>query len=365
MSVAPNERGPLAREAIGAASNDDWRLEPTRHADELASRAPELAERLRRAEPMGIADRFAASDQAAIDARRRFDQQGALARGAVLVAGILTAGLISVAAIGTALPGSMNAQDKAKIVSALTIALAVGAAGASAFAASALHLLRSGQYLEEWMTRRAEAEAARLSYFACIARVDGWREPLLALEYVRRFHLDVQRDWLRRRAIELRGEAERRLQVGAASVGIGAAATALAGLLAASINPGWAALAVLGLIAQAVLAHMESTEATALSRRTAKRYERLYGILTELSGLLDDVRARVVAGEAAALPAYVEAINKPLATEYEEWRGAMVDAEKAITALQERLDSLEKERGAKSTAKPASSTPNDGANEKS
>jgi hypothetical protein len=198
--------------------------------------------------------------------------------------------------------------------------------------------IRNGDLFERWKARRAEAELARLRYFEIVTRERELSEPLLQLEYFRRYQLDVQRAYYRKRGRDHEREAGRALRLGSVAMAAGGIATGVAGALAVSLGPAWGSLAILALVAQAVGVRAGSQEATAQYRRNAERHHRTRTVLLELYGRLDAVRAAVAGGEPAAIRELVAAVHEQLALEHREWVAEMETAGEAVHRLEELLE---------------------------
>jgi hypothetical protein len=318
---------------------------PAAHAKDLDATVPELAARLRRSDARITAERYRDLDEAAVLAQAKFVEHSARARRAVLWAGVLSALLVATGAVAPAMTEvAVEGIDGPTIMRWIVIGLSVAAVGASAFAATALHVVRTGHLLETWMAERANAEGARLAYFDLVTRPEQYRDPLFALEYFRRYQLDVQCAYFRTRGVDHQQGGDRRLLTSAVAIGVAAAATALAGLLSTAYGAPWAAVGVVALAAQAVVAHEENAEATAQHRRNAERYARMYGALMQVATQLDAVREATVAGEIGVVRPFVTAVHEPLAAEYAQWQTDIGNAGTAVAQLGELLKEYEAKR---------------------
>ncbi|MEL7368777.1 MAG: hypothetical protein AAFN74_07690, partial [Myxococcota bacterium] len=169
-----------ARAAIGDSQADDWRIDPTAHAQWFERDAPTLADNLRRARPEGLARVFVERDQGAIRAQAQFKKTVRRANIAIFFAGSFAA--LLVVAIGLK-------ENYAGYESIVIGGLGVAGILASSLAAMLAGLADRGSLAERWASERASAEARRLAYFKNV--MEGARpEPndqLLAMEYTRRF----------------------------------------------------------------------------------------------------------------------------------------------------------------------------------
>lgn len=199
--------------------------------------------------------------------------------------------------------------------------------------------IRDGRLLETWMTRRAEAESERLRYFELVTGAEPpLDEPLLMLEYFRRYQLDVQRAYYGKRGRQHRSEADRALSRASAGMAVGGIASGVAGVLAVALSPVWTALAGLGLAGQALGSTAEQGEATAQNRRNAERYDRTRDALDHLYAKLDRVRDALADGDLPSLQAYVESVHEQLSLEHRQWLEEIGTASHAVDRLEKLLE---------------------------
>jgi hypothetical protein len=342
---AGGEPGAAARRAEGP--DDSWAadhaIEPLEHARLYAGIAPELAHRLRASDVRVAAECFTERDGRANELRRELGWLSEWARTSVLVAGISAALLVATAGFA-GVP-----QIDATLLRLLVLALSVTAVVASAAAAGLIYRIRGGALSERWMRRRAEAEAERLRFFSLI--VDGSRfdEPLLQLEYFRRFQLDVQRKFFRDRADQHRRRADRRFSVVAITMVMAGIATGVAGVLGAAVATAWTGVAALALVAQAFGARAENREAAEQSARHAERYEQTALILDRLYARLDEVREATAAlppdAPPEAMRALVAAVHERMELEHREWLDDTRIGATALDELERLLGEAERRRG--------------------
>jgi hypothetical protein len=197
-----------------------------------------------------------------------------------------------------------------------------------------LSRVREGRLLETWMTRRAAAETLRLKYFELVTQAEG--PPLLALEYFRRYQLEVQLAYYRNRSREHKLEADKLLTRGSWAVLAGCVATGVAGLLGA-VDPRWVAAAGVAAMAAAFSALASAQEALGQDRRNAERYARTLEALEGLSARLDEVRSASAAGEREPLRQFVAAVHEQLSLEHRQWLGQRESTEASMARLEETL----------------------------
>jgi hypothetical protein len=324
--------------AIGEGRPDDFVLAPTTHAAELAGNAPAMAALLRTAKIATLARQYERRDRDAGDAQTRFKKAMFRANAAVLATGVIGA-LIMVA-------GIVEQRFDDTDLWPLLLVLGLGALVSGALASMWLFRVREGHLVEAWMTERAQAESARLEYFATLVKAET-AEPsalplgLLKLEYFRRYQLDVQLAFYDRRGRQHRQSADRTLALGGFAAALAAVASGSAGI-AASIEAPWAALAAFGVVGTALAAFAATREGVNQDRRNAERYGRTLSALEILRGRLDDVRAGVLAGSQDVLEEYVAAVHEQLSLEHREWLSGAETTRSAIGRMDEALAKLQK-----------------------
>jgi hypothetical protein len=334
-----------AKAAIGKGQPDDYILRPTKHAEELAERAPALVRLLGRSEIENLAAQYERLDHDANTAQVKFKDTVTWANGAVLATGILGAFIMAA--------GMLEGVLGERLLQVLLIALGICAALSGALASMRLYQVREGSLLETWMTRRAQAESRRLEYFATLVQLkDG--DPsdlplgLLKLEYFRRYQLDVQVAYYGNRGKQHRHSAEKNLEMGGLAAGIAGIVSGSAGLTAAFAAP-LASLAAIGVVGTALAAFATAREEVNQDRRNAERYDRTLLALESLRGRLDKVRAGVFKGSQTALNEYVAAVHEQLSVEHREWLAGAESTSSAVGKLDDTLAALQ-EGGAKPEA---------------
>jgi hypothetical protein len=364
-NAAPRPRLPDVRERIEAAIRaidqnadatggpeippPDYVITPVEHAGRYERSAPELAARLRMSDVRVAAESFTDRDARAERLRKEFDTLAERARTSVLVAGVSAAALVATAGL-SGVPGLGGG-----VTAAAVLALSLAAVVASALAAGYIYRIRAGSVLERRLRWRAEAEVERLRYFSLVAAAYRLSNPLLQLEYFRRYQLDVQRAYYRVRGEQHRARADRRFSVVAAAMVAAGIATGVAGVLGATLAVGWTSLAALALVAQAFGARAENREAAEQSARNADRYEHTAAALDRLCGMLDQVRDATAAlgpdEEPIVLRRFVEAVHEQLLEEHREW----LDDTRRVGASIDRLEQLIGEAERQRSAPPAAS----------
>lgn len=324
------QRIAAARTLLGSGAPGDFVIAPAEHAAQFEASAPELAALLRSSEIEVAARQFTERDAIALRAQSEFRAAYARARGAVFIAGIAAAALM----VAGVLSGSLSETVGRSLLIGASIVGVVGGALAGLW----IRRIGDGQLLEAWMTKRAAAETERLRYFDLLTKRTQLSEPLLQLEYFRRYQLDLQRAYYGVRGERHRVQANRALSQSSAGIALASVGNGLAGVLALTLSSTWAALAGLGLLGQAFATAVENSEATAQDRRNAERYARTRELLDQLYALLDQVRNGVAAGELAVLHSFVDSVHDQLSLEHRQWLEDLGATSSAVARLQAVLE---------------------------
>ena len=324
-----------ARDAIGGEGENDYVIAPSKHADQLAGKAPALAKILRGSELSAIARLYEEKDTQAGQAQLLFKGTADRANWSVFLTACFSALLLMMVPLAVLSTGSAAGNG-------LRIALGVCGILSGALGSMWLFKIREGRLLERWMTARAAAEAQRVKYFelAATTQDDGKDSaiplPLLQLEYFRRYQLEVQRTYYRRRGADHERGADRMLGLSAMAVGLASFATGIGGLLGGE----WVSLAGIGVIATALSGFASAKEAVSQDRRNMERYERTFEALESLSGKLDAVRMAAVNGERAPLEQLVAAVHEQLSLEHRQWLETAESTAASLAKLDETLAKL-------------------------
>lgn len=315
---------------IGPDQPSDYIIAPTKHAAQYAESAPELARLLQSSEARIAAESYEDLDQRAVEAQRQFLTASNRTGIAVFFTALFGALLLVVA----------NFSDwlGAYLLYAV-LATAIGGVIAGNLAAMWIYSIRAGGLFEQWKTRRAEAEAERLRYFEVVTGKQDISEPLLQLEYFRRYQLDVQRVFFRNRGKQHAAGAGRALRLSSGALAVAGIMTGVAGVVAAAtLDPRWASLAIVALVAQGFGAYIDTRESSAQHRRNTERYLRSRQALDKLYGMLDSVRAATAQGDRAVMHQFVGAVHAQLAVEHQEWQREIGAAGEVVNQLEALLE---------------------------
>lgn len=327
----------LARETIGAGTKTDYVIAPTAHFEEYKAKAPALADVLGSSAVSVAATRYEERDEEAKASQINFKRVFNRSNVTVLITAILIA---LVLATGIIFPGQGNPWAKW-----LLIGLGVASVISGTLAGFDLNTLRQGKLLGEWMTKRAQAETARLEYFNIVAKTsaaggqaDSFLD-LLKLEYFRRFQLDVQQNFYRVRSRDNLKDAKRILSYSSFAIAGAGLATGLASYLGVA-SPKFAAIAALGTAFTALSSFAAAHESVYQNQRNAERYSRTADALDGIAATLDDVRAGVQKAGPEPLLGFIEAVHEQLSLEHRQWLGDQTEAESAFTRLQDTLTKI-------------------------
>jgi len=331
--------------ALGQGQPDDYVIAPAKHADELKANAPGLARVLRTSKVEAPMLQFQRLDAEAVDAQRTYKRIVVRANTAVLATAILSAGLLAIGLLASQNTGADAATNTAtRSLNSLQVALTVIGLAAlltGSLASAWLTRVRAGRLLETWMRTRAMAEQARLGYFEAVvdAPADEASDPplaLLALEYFRRYQLDVQIAFFTRRRMDHRKSAETTVTLASLAAVPASLATAAGGVIGAIGDIRWLPLAALGSVGAALAFFAASREAVTGDSATAERYGATLSKLELLRGRLDEVRSAAVAGPPTTIVKdFVKLVHDELAREQETW---LKEGEVARAGIAQQLD---------------------------
>jgi hypothetical protein len=318
-----------AQRIIGKCEDGDYVITPTKHADSFAKDAPDFARTLCAGRVAIAAKDYEEKNQAAIDAQVDFQKVFRMSNMTVFITStIITLVLLT----GILFPGY-----KIVMVS-LGLLSFVGGFVASYY----LNVLKQGRLLDQWMSNRARAEAARLDYFLTVAKC-GETSPagplmdLLKLEYFRRFQLDVQIGYYARTVKKNTREARQGLKWSSIAVAGAGIITAFAAFTSGFISPKFAAVATLGTFFAAISTFATTREDVYHHQRNSERYSRTRDALIEIYKTIDDVRAAIIKDGQKPLLDFIDAVHEQMLAEHKQWLSLEEESENAFTRLQETL----------------------------
>jgi hypothetical protein len=317
--------------AIGPAQNSDWKLEPLAHARELPPAAGALARVLERPDNAALMERFIAADREAIKTQASYLSWSGgafLCRFLSIVCG--TVALLDIAGLLPAGVANLGLSFQYGFIAA---SLVIGL------------MLSVREPFERWMRERAAAENARLDLFSKITSATEPERPgelpllPLQLEYFRRFMLDAQRRYYRKRGLEHARSAGGTKQwqytvMGLTVLALFVAAlgflgtftgVALPGVLraladAAVSDRGQLVMLAGGIVASALGDLTAALSLASLDKRNAARYLSNADNLDFLSEKdLAEARAAAAAGDRGQTQSFIDLVQGIISSEHREW----------------------------------------------
>jgi hypothetical protein len=333
MSTDPIQ---LAQDIIGAAGKDDYQIAPTTHAAAFESKTPELGKILRSSRVGLAAGDYEDKDRDANDAQAEFKRTFNRSNVAIFLTSIT---IVFVLAVGVLDPSN----KRALLVTFGLLSLLGGS-----IAAYYLNVLKQGNLLDNRLSSRARAEAARLAYFLSIANAPsianlGNEFELIKLEYFRRFQLDVQLNYFGDASKKNRIAALKTLKLSSIAVAGAGSITAAAGFAGGFINPKFAAVATFGTLFAGLSTFAATREGVYHNQRNSERFARTKEALIEIKKQIDDVRTAVLIDGQKPMLEFIGAVHEQLLAEHKQWLGLGTEAQTAVGKLQDSLDkSLQK-----------------------
>jgi hypothetical protein len=330
-----------AQGLVGHQPEGDYRLDLASHlALFSADKCPPLHELLSDPAVTARRDAYDEYDRRAAQEQAGYKRWMTIANRAVLASSVFGGGIMA----AEILKGAVAPESWVATI-AWTTLFGCGAALSGVAAVAALTMVRESRMYEAWMSSRAQAETERLAYFSTIAELANLGtvdHRLLALEYIRRFQLDVQRIYYGSRGQRHRSSASYTIMWTVAAAGL----AAIPGLIGTVIEASWGpALALFGVIGGALAAYAAARETIYQDRRNAERYDRTRALLVAVSATLGRVRAAVAnasddgqKASSEALKGFVDAVNDQISLEHRQFLEEAKGASPAIERLQKVLD---------------------------
>jgi len=317
--------------AIGPEQNSDWKLEPLSHARQLPPEAGALARVLERPENTAIMERYIAADQAAIKTQASYlnwSWWAFFCRFLSIVCG--TAALLDIAGL---LPAGVASLGLGLQYGLIAAALVIGL------------VLSAREPFERWMRERAAAENARLDLFSKVVSATEPERPgelpllPLQLEYFRRYMLNAERRYYRKRGQEHARSAGATKRWQYTAIGLTALALLVAALGfigtftniplpgalstladAAVTETGQLVMLAGGIVASALGDLTAATSLASLDRRNAARYLSNADNLDFLAEqYLAEARAAAAAGDRGQTQSFIDLVQGIISSEHREW----------------------------------------------
>jgi hypothetical protein len=334
-----------AREAVGESDpKTDWKIVLSEHAKMFEVKAPSLAKNLRGARPKGLAEIYEERDSNAGKAQDKFKMTASKADLAIFC----TASLGALLLVAGGLQGLLGESIGPRLVKAIGLLGLVPTVLAGVW----IDQIRRGAFSQRWVQERVGAEAARVMYFKTVITETSSdpQDQLFTLEYVRRFLLDSQMCYFKKRGGEHEEAAGAALKDSTYAAGAASLLTALAGALALMWRPELAVVAGLGVIASAYAALVASRSALNQDRRNADRYLATAYQLKERELEIQTYRERTASGDTAAVPEFFAPVFSTLEADHKAFSSGATHWDSAITDMQARLEAAKtalKEKPAK------------------
>lgn len=332
-----------AKTALGPNAGDDYILNATKHADNLKEVAPELSQLLTSSQIKSIIGEYDIWDKKAIDIQKKFKWWTTQARWAVFLTATASALLVASPGILMIFCKYSKNETSFLVIVLMTISIIFGA-----WATVCFNIIKSKKLLPEWMENRAQAEEQRLDYFNLLASTQVAKSSnneveqiLHKLEYFRRYQLEMQYSYYKKRAGEHGRKASRYLTYSALAMGGVALINGISGAFGIT-DPKWTAFAALAIVLQAIASMISNKESIDQNQRNAERYERTRTVLNRLFGKLDQIRDGICAGNYDLFPNYVKAVHEVLSVEHRQWLTNLENRQTAINELEIQLKELSK-----------------------
>jgi hypothetical protein len=327
-----------AIEAIGTTRDDDYVIQPTRHAQEYEERASSLAKILKKSKIVVTAEQYESFDSNAQKAQSQFKGTAGWANLVVFITALCGTGILFVNALSPSQTSLFEMKYGLLFITFITLGLISIVTGG--LGSRWLYMIRRGRLLDKWMKSRAEAETCRLKYFKLITQNHGGPDeqstvplPSFQLEYFRRYQLDVQLNYYRNRTKDHERAAERTLSLEGWAIFLSTIATGLAGFLWI-LSPRLTSVAALGVIGSSLALLASTKEQINQDQRNSERYRRTSQNLQNVAAKVDDVRRATAMGKQEPLEDFVAAVHEQLSLEHRQW----IESAKDINVAFERLD---------------------------
>lgn len=317
---------------IGQQAEDDWKLKPLSFSDFLGVSTPKLAAFLNDSLYVEKGKRFHSADTDAVAYQNRFKRRARHVSVAIFVSAAATALL-------AALPNWSEQEGYIATVKVISLVAGLIAFIASGIAIYNNQMIGQLKLYDQWMTHRAKAEIARLSYFreAAVQLVKHHHEDRELLvqycSFFKRFQLELQQNYYtgrsKQHAISLKGTAK----LGAIAAVIIACSSGASGLLgfvdSSAIN--FAAIGTLGIALTALASRFESINQ---DERNAARYQITGEALSRVAEKYSRVQTALIEEKnAQILVQFVDAVHEQISLEHRQWTDDTADISSAYADL--------------------------------
>jgi len=322
---------------IGPHQKGDYKLSPEKHAA-LFSSTPELAAVLSNSKLIAMAEEYEINSSRAGKAKNKYTKFSNRARWF----GFLTAGLGAGVVMASSLSESSVSKETADL---LVIIFAIGAGVSGLLGSAFLMMIKGIGVFELFKSSRAKAEQLRIDYFVTACSVDENTSPslaLLKLEYMRRYLLEMQKDYYKQRSEELMDKSTTSFTVIAILTAVAGIATLVVGTVGGQLEKSamWIPIVVAaGLILQALASTLSNKEQAAQHKKMFRSYNNCRAQLNQLSGKLSEIRQSIANGNVELVEDYLTAVTAPLMEEHKEWLENLNAQSTSLAALEKTLAS--------------------------
>lgn len=326
---------------IGQQDKDDWKVQPLQFPNTLKENSPQLAAFLNDSQYVEKANRFEQCDAEAVEYQARFKQRARHVSIAIFVSAVATALL-------AALPIWADNTSLTNIIRHISLVAGLLAFGASGIAIYNNQMIGQLKLYDQWMTQRAKAEIARLTYFNEAAHhlLKEHKENSVLLmqfcSFFKRYQLALQQNYYQGRskqhAISLKSTAK----LGAIAAVIVAASSGASGLTG-FIDSNAVNFAALGTIGVALTALASRFESINQDERNASRYKITGEALSKVAEKYSSVQKALAEGrDPKVLVQFVNAVHEQISLEHRQWTEDTADISSAYSELVETVSNEEK-----------------------
>lgn len=325
---------------IGEQTKDDWVIQPRGFPAFLEKTAPSLATFLSDSLYTEKAKRFENADSQAVEYQKRFKTRARDVSISIFVSAAATALL-------TAMPLLTELSVPESIVSYMYLITGIIAALASGTAIYNSQMIGQLKLYDQWMTHRAKAEIARLSYFKEAAahlvkeHANNPTTLMLYCSFFKRFQLDLQQNYYSGRSKQHESNLRKTAKLGAIAaviIAISSGSSGLSGFGDATFTY-LAALGTLGIALTALASRFESLNQ---DERNASRYNITAEALSKVAEKYSSVQKALAQGtNPAMLVQFVDAVHEQISLEHRQWTEDTADISTAFTELSATINKAE------------------------
>lgn len=331
-----------AQDAIGNDKPTDYKIKPTQFPDDLKAKAPKLSSLLEKDIFNQIARDYERYDGIATAAQKKFKNYANQATWTIFAAALSGTLLASLSALKTT----------NEMINYTILFFGILSTICGGVATYLIYYIKNQKLLTEWMSKRAEAETERLSYFTSIAKYiiekckDDIELKLLFVCMFKRYQIEVQRLYYSERSKDHKNSSEFSTHLGAISAICLLLCSGSLGMIGA-FNHELLPLAALGTIGTALSTLASRREELNQDKRNTERYERTDKILSEILKKHHDILDVVFSNKKQdILLEYVETVNEQLSLEHRQWTDDVSKMSSTLVKLEKNISDFKRERNA-------------------